>query len=1198
MANKRITDLNNASSLRGDEKFIVDQVTPSCISGQDTVQANLADIQKFILTDAPLISATGNMEIDGTAIFDSSVTIAGELNTLTNINTDSITVENNISTREGQILSGGRDIYEMFYSGDDKVGTLEQVTANGSSTAQSITAENVVYANGFHVMADNDSVGYLSAGQRLDEIFITAGAAVGTLQQVTNNGSTTTNSLSVANLSSAGQIIGGSLTNSAPKSGSFIGGGNDNTVSDMRSSIVGGSHNCICNGSTDSSIAGGLHNDLVGDQSFIGGGTVNNVCSVGSVIGAGTQNVTKGAYSSVLGGSNNTTLSANGSVVGGCSNCSESTNSSILGGENNLTRGTHSSVIGGNTNKVCGTYSHIGTGQENIIHAGVSNAIIGGECNQIGGGCALVGDACQSTIAAGTLNEIHAGENHFVTGKYNIVNSIVQGENTIVAGSCNYVDASDSAVFGKGNCLTPNFNNTFILGSNITAFISGATLVNNLCSYGFASANRFLSAGQPLESVFAGVGAGTLQQVTDNGSTTTNSISVHNLSAYGNIVGGSETNSARAFNSGVLAGRQSHALAVESAIGGGRLNSTQAAATCSFIGAGTCNMLHGTNTFVGAGHCNEVYGNCSSILGGQLNEITTLNAESVIGGGKYNLISGGGCCAVIGGGYQNQACASSTFVGGGDNNTAKTYRSSIVGGYQSTTEGQYSFIGGGRQHKTIGNYATIIGGLSSLAPAPYGFIGNGSCNHVSGSTGFSTVVNGASNSVEHDHSVIVSGSTNTITSSASFIGSGNRNRIHGHNSGILGGNDNVIMSSVSGSFTVGTGLTATADNTLYVNTICAKGPNDYTPSIIGSGTITVQNGAEVTPPSSRAYGFLSINDACSMVGGNLRLDDSITGGTHDGYSSGTDLRGGAGILFDNVSDDASDGVIKFLRQNDSNNSTWTVKESMIIDQSGNVGIGTSASLTSTLTISGDLSASGSLSASDINITSNLSASSLHASNTIFDTNLVTNETRYVGASGENALIQKNASAGRDELQLYAAGDAYTLNSAGAGIHLYGNSDSEHSGDITFLTGTAGTGQARMIVAGGGGPSFRDETDTHITIGNDGTDIGGETGITNIIDFVDGQHDKSRGMLNLINPNGGPALYIAGASATEGDIAVQAGEALQIGTWDPTQSAGSEFTKRLSISSTGQINFANVATSSAGLVAGDIWNDNGTLKIVS
>jgi hypothetical protein len=118
-----------------------------------------------------------------------------------------------------------------------------------------------------------------------------------------------------------------------------------------------------------------------------------------------------------------------------------------------------------------------------------------------------------------------------------------------------------------------------------------------------------------------------------------------------------------------------------------------------------------------------------------------------------------------------------------------------------------------------------------------------------------------------------------------------------------------------------------------------RGSNDNTVSVRASGTLSVENSAEATSPSSRAYAFLSVDNSDAMVGGNIRLDDSVSGGTHDGYASGTNLRGGAGIVFTNTSS-SNDGEIKFVRQNDSDDDTWTVKESMRINNAGNVGIGT------------------------------------------------------------------------------------------------------------------------------------------------------------------------------------------------------------------------------------------------------------------
>ena len=163
---------------------------------------------------------------------------------------------------------------------------------------------------------------------------------------------------------------------------------------------------------------------------------------------------------------------------------------------------------------------------------------------------------------------------------------------------------------------------------------------------------------------------------------------------------------------------------------------------------------------------------------------------------------------------------------------------------------------------------------------------------------------------------------------------------------------------------------------------------------------------------------------------------------------------------------------------------------------------------------------------------------------------VHNEIEFIGNTGLNAHIQKNASAGRDELQIYSATDANGSGSRGAGMHLYGNSDNEHSGNVAFITGPDDGGEGRMFVSGW-------DTNTHVTIGN------GPTGET-IWEFVDNQKDKA--LLNLINPTGGPALFFMEANGTtEGDITVNDGESLQFGHWNYTTST---YTNRMAMTPTG------------------------------
>lgn len=158
-----------------------------------------------------------------------------------------------------------------------------------------------------------------------------------------------------------------------------------------------------------------------------------------------------------------------------------------------------------------------------------------------------------------------------------------------------------------------------------------------------------------------------------------------------------------------------------------------------------------------------------------------------------------------------------------------------------------------------------------------------------------------------------------------------------------------------------------------------------------------------------------------------------------------------------------------------------------------------------------------------------------------------------GGGSADAKINKNDNANRDELQIYATGDAYSTNSKGSGIHLYGNHDSQHGGNISFMTGNDGTGNARMIIAGGGGPLGRDLTDTRVTIGN------------TLWNYVDNQNDV--GMLNLKDTEGRPALFITGASSTEGEIAIPSTENFDIGHYNTSDSS---FTSRLHFHDNGAV----------------------------
>ena len=174
-----------------------------------------------------------------------------------------------------------------------------------------------------------------------------------------------------------------------------------------------------------------------------------------------------------------------------------------------------------------------------------------------------------------------------------------------------------------------------------------------------------------------------------------------------------------------------------------------------------------------------------------------------------------------------------------------------------------------------------------------------------------------------------------------------------------------------------------------------------------------------------------------------------------------------------------------------------------------------------------------------------------------------------GIDSMQAKIAINSTDNRQELQIYASGDSYSTGSKGSGIHLYGTDDSQHAGNIAFLTGTPDNGDARMIVAGGtgttgyvsGGTTYtRTNTDTRVTIGNA------------LWNWVDEKNDT--GLLNLKDASSRPAIYVTSSGSVDGStfgtIGIETGTSFGIGHW-----SGSSYTNRLSIDSTGIVSIPGI-----------------------
>ena len=102
MANKRISNLPAAGDLIGSEVFIIDQINSEFITGQQTVNINLDNVQNYVL------SGGSHLEIEGNAFIFGDLTVTGVLQF------DSLDITGDIETTEGRYLSAGVDLLDIF----------------------------------------------------------------------------------------------------------------------------------------------------------------------------------------------------------------------------------------------------------------------------------------------------------------------------------------------------------------------------------------------------------------------------------------------------------------------------------------------------------------------------------------------------------------------------------------------------------------------------------------------------------------------------------------------------------------------------------------------------------------------------------------------------------------------------------------------------------------------------------------------------------------------------------------------------------------------------------------------------------------------------------------------------------------------------------------------------------------------------
>jgi hypothetical protein len=120
---------------------------------------------------------------------------------------------------------------------------------------------------------------------------------------------------------------------------------------------------------TNSVIGGGQSNTSSGVSSTVGGGAYNTSSGFISTVGGGGNNTSSTYYSTVGGGSSNTSSGYYSTVVGGRGNTSSGFISTVGGGRYNTSSSTSSTVGGGQSNTSSGLYSTVGGGQSNTSSA-------------------------------------------------------------------------------------------------------------------------------------------------------------------------------------------------------------------------------------------------------------------------------------------------------------------------------------------------------------------------------------------------------------------------------------------------------------------------------------------------------------------------------------------------------------------------------------------------------------------------------------------------------------------------------------------------------------------------------------------------------------------------------------------------------------------------------------------------------------
>ena len=481
---------------------------------------------------------------------------------------------------------------------------------------------------------------------------------------------------------------GGNNIDGAPNFSCYnvIGGGETNFISApvFHSSILGGEENKVC--SHRAAVAGGDHNVVQLDNSFIGAGSLNCIFPIplagagGSFIGAGAGNCILtppfGSYagnSAIVAGVNNWICGAQ-SFIGATAPGKIEGNNGFLGagGQNYICNGNLHSILNGGQNCIEDLSGRLN--YQNTIINGNNNYILNAVAQPLGQNDNLIGAGTLNIICNSRCGFIGTGNNHLIHSEYSFIgsgfaNNVCGNESAIIAGDNNTIYADRSFIGG-------GFGHRICSGAD-RSFIGGGD-ENNICT----NSNFSLIGGGEKNNIHANsthsfIGGGEKNSVTDNWNVLAGGCNNSMNYCFSSILGGlnnciSLSGSAPVGTDSIMSGNSNTICghSVYSGIGNGEQNVLKNTDT-SFIVTGCQNYICSPgitstpvlHSFIGAGVQHRIFESCASIVSGETNTINNGAVHSFIGGGINNAVTGA-CSAILGGSGNNDGGFNNVFIAG------------------------------------------------------------------------------------------------------------------------------------------------------------------------------------------------------------------------------------------------------------------------------------------------------------------------------------------------------------------------------------------------------------------------------------------------------------------------------------------------------------------------------------------------------